>query len=248
MPKQRYKITIAYDGTKYAGWQVQPKDVTVQSILEKALTKMTGTRVKIHGSGRTDQGVHARGQVAHFDSETTVPVSKIPIVVNGLIPAGIKVLSARRVAPDFHARRDAKAKEYRYFISRKIIEDPFERLYTANVKRKIDVKAMRRAARAFVGRHNFQAFTAHKRNSTIVSHVRTIYHVRVSESDGIICIAVKGQGFLYKMVRSMAGCLIRVGVGDVSPDCLPEILQSCKRTAKVPTAQACGLFLWKVWY
>lgn len=247
MAKTRYRITVAYDGTDFAGWQVQPKDVTVQSVLEKAITKMTGQRVRIHGSGRTDQGVHARGQVAHFDADTTVPVSKIPLVLNALMPPSVRVLSARRTARDFHARRNAKSKEYRYFIWNKMPTDPFERLYTAHIRRTLDVRAMRRAARAFVGRHNFQAFTANP-NTHVPSHVRTIYHVRITEADGKICIAVKGQGFLYKMVRSMVGYLLRVGVGDVPSDSLPDILKSRKRTAKVPTAQACGLFLWKVWY
>ncbi len=125
--------------------------------------------------------------------------------------------------------------------------DPFERLYAAHVQRELNVKAMRRAARAFVGRHDFKAFTANTRTA-VPSYARTINHVRITEVDGKICIAVKGQGFLYKMVRSMVGYLIRVGVGDVSPESLPTVLKSRERTAKVPTAQACGLFLWKVWY
>jgi len=247
MPKQRYRVTVAYDGTAYAGWQVQPKDTTVQSVLEKALKKMTGQSVRIHGSGRTDQGVHAKGQVAHFDADTTVPVSKIPLVLNSLLPQDVRVLGAARVRPDFHARRSAKSKEYRYFIWNRPTVDPFERLYSTHIRRSLDLRAMRKAAALFVGRHNFRAFTANPKTD-VPSHIRNVHYVRISERDGKIMISVKGEGFLYKMVRSMVGYLLRVGVGEVSPESVRKVLLSGTRTAKVPTAPPSGLFLWKVWY
>jgi tRNA pseudouridine38-40 synthase len=247
MSKQRYMITIAYDGTAYAGWQVQPNDETIQSVLERALEKIAGHKVRIHGSGRTDQGVHARGQVAHFDAEITVPVSRIPPVLNTLIPPDVRVLSARLAKSDFHARRCAKAKEYRYFIWNRPMLDPFERLYSTHFRRPLDIKAMRKAAKYFVGKHDFRAFTANPKTD-VPDHTRRIFYVRISETEGKICIAVKGEGFLYKMVRSMVGYLLRAGVGEVAPESVGKVLSSGTRTAKVPTAPAPGLFLWKVWY
>ena len=247
MAKRRYKITVAYDGTAYAGWQVQPNHVTVQGVLERILTEITAKKVKLHGSGRTDQGVHARGQVAHFDAVTGIPASKLPVVLNSMLPDDILVLSVRYVAPDFHARRDAVAKEYRYFIWNKPMMDPFERLHHTHIQRRIDIKAMRKAAKGLVGRHDFKSFCATSRRD-VDSFVRNVVNVRISETDGVICISVKGQGFLYKMVRSMAGYLLRVGMGDIGADSVHDVLKARKRTAEVPTAPARGLFLWKVWY
>lgn len=247
MAKQRYKLTIAYDGTAYAGWQVQPNGLTVQEVIERVLSDITNTTIKLHGSGRTDQGVHARGQVAHFDAETAVPVSKIPIVLNSMLPNDIRILSASKVAPDFHARRGAVAKEYRYFIWNQPLMDPFERLYHAHLRRPLDLKALKKAAKMLTGKHDFRSFCATS-SKHIDNYVRNVSYVRASEEDGVVCIAVKGQGFLYKMVRSMVGYLIRVGVGEVSPDSVHEVLKLKKRTSKVPTAPAAGLFLWKVWY
>ena len=247
MAKQRYRITIAYDGTAYAGWQVQPNDETIQSVLERAIEKMVGHKVRLHGSGRTDQGVHAKGQVAHFDAETTVPVKKMPLVLNTLIPTDVRVINAGLAANDFHARRSAKAKEYRYFIWNNGMIDPFERLYSTHFRRPLDVRAMRKAAKYFVGNHDFRAFTANPKTD-VPDHTRRIFYVRITESEGKICIAVKGEGFLYKMVRSMVGYLLRVGVGEVAPESVGKVLSSGTRTAKVPTAPPQGLFLWKVWY
>lgn len=247
MAKQRYRITVAYDGTAYAGWQIQPRDETVQSVLERALKKMCGTRIRLHGSGRTDQGVHAKGQVAHFDANITVPVSKIPIVLNSLIPSDVRVLSARKVEQSFHARRSTSAKEYRYFIWNAPMIDPFERLYCTHVRRPLDVTAMRKAAKAFIGRHNFRAFTANPKTD-VPSHTRSIFHLKISQKGPKICISVKGDGFLYKMVRSMVGYLMRVGGGEVPASATRGVLRSGRRTADVPTAPPSGLFLWKVWY
>ncbi len=208
---------------------------------------MCGSRTRLHGSGRTDQGVHARGQVAHFDADITVPVSKIPIVLNTLIPSDIRVLSARKAVSDFHARRSTTAKEYRYFIWNAPMIDPFERLYCTHVRRPLDISAMRCAAKAFVGRHNFRAFTANPKTD-VPSHTRNIFHLRISRSGPKICISVKGDGFLYKMVRSMVGYLLRVGAGEVSAGSVGAVISSARRTADVPTAPSSGLFLWKVWY
>jgi len=247
MHKQRFKITVSYDGTAYAGWQVQPNGLTVQEVLETALSQLAGTKVIVHGSGRTDQGVHALGQVAHFDACLKVPFAKLSMVLNNMLPADIRIMSARKVPADFHARRSAISKEYRYFICNRPLMDPFSRLYRAHVRQPLDVKAMRKAARLFKGSHDFTAFSA---TSTKIqaTYVRQIFSLVIRENAGDICIKVNGGGFLYKMVRSIAGYLIRVGAGEVPPESVTEIINSRKRTAIVPTAPPSGLFLWQVRY
>lgn len=242
----RYRIDIAYDGTNYAGWQVQPNGVTVQQRLEEALERLTGAAVKVHGSGRTDRGVHARGQVAHFDLPGAAPTSLLR-GLNALLPADIRVLRLKRVAADFHARRQATAKEYRYFIWNDEWLPPFHRLYKAHVRRPLNVEAMRAAAARLVGRHDFQAFAANP-DRAVESTVRTLWQLRVTRRGREIVIAARADGFLYRMVRSLAGFLIRVGEGEAAPEEAARILATRRRTARVPTAPPQGLFLWKVWY
>lgn len=247
MLKQRHKITVSYDGTAYAGWQVQPNALAVQEVIETALSNLSEARVRVHGSGRTDQGVHAAGQVAHFDATLKVPVGKLPLVLNNMLPADIRIVSARKVSQDFHARRSAVSKEYRYFIWNRPLMDPFKRLYRAHIRQPLDLKAMRKAAALFTGMHDFSAFSS---ASTKIqeTYVREIFSIVIREDDGDICIKVKGGGFLYKMVRSIAGYLIRVGLGEVPPESVAQIIKSRKRTAQVPTASPSGLFLWQVRY
>lgn len=247
MQNKRYRLLISYDGTAYAGWQVQPNGISVQQVLEQSIKKGLGETVKLHGSGRTDQGVHAAGQVAHFDSSTKIPASKVAMVLNSILPADIRVLRSARVAPGFHSRKSAKSKEYRYFICNKPLLDPFMRLYRSHIRRPLDVRAMRQAARWLRGTHDFSSFCANPRQN-IHSHVRTIISLVITEKDGDICIKIRGDGFLYKMVRSIAGYLVRVGAGEVHPKSIKAVLDSKKRTAAVPTAPAAGLFLWKVTY
>lgn len=243
----RFKLTIAYDGTAYAGWQVQPNALTVQEVVEKALERLTGLRPKIHGSGRTDQGVHARGQVAHVDLAVPFKPAGLLKGLNALLPEDIRVLRASRAAPDFHARRHATGKEYRYFIWTGKTVPPFIRLYRAQVTGPLDLEAMNAAARVFVGKWDFAAFSANP-NREIETHVREITELKAVRRGQEIVIIAKGEGFLYKMVRSLAGFLIRVGKGELQPGVAHEILASRTRTARVPTAPAKGLFLWKVTY
>jgi tRNA pseudouridine38-40 synthase len=240
-------MDVAYDGTCYAGWQMQPNGVTVQEKLQEAIAAITGERVKIHGSGRTDQGVHARCQVVHFDLPTPRQTHTLTTALNALLPPDIRVLRIRRAASDFHARRSATGKQYRYFIWNAAVVPPFLRLYRTHVRKPLDVEAMRRAAARLVGRHDFSAFSANP-DRVVEDAVRTLRMLRVTRKGPEITIVAEADGFLYKMVRSLAGFLIRVGEGAVAPEEAARILESRVRTARVETAAPEGLFLWRVAY
>ena len=244
---QRYRIQVAYDGTSYLGWQVQPHGTTVQACLEAAIRQLTGETVKLHGSGRTDQGVHARGQVAHFDLEKDWTPGALHKALNSLLPPDIRILQAAKAAADFHARRSVVEKEYRYFIWNGAIMPPFYRSYKAHVRAPLNIHAMRAGAAHMVGRHDFAAFTANPHRE-VESTVREVTALQVRKHGSDLVIAVRGEGFLYRMARSIAGLLIRVGEGGVPPTEVQAILASRLRTARVPTAPACGLFLWNVKY
>ena len=247
---QRFRLTIAYDGTAYAGWQVQPGDPTVQETIETVLRGLVadGQEVKLHGSGRTDQGVHAHGQVAHVDLQTRMDAPALLRALNSRLPPDIRVLRARNAAADFHARRSAKSKEYRYFVWNGPILPPERRLYAAHVYRPLDVQAMQQAAQCFVGEHDFASFTANP-NRVVESTVRRVTMCAVRKQGPLICFRVRGSGVLYKQVRSMVGFLLRVGEGAEPPEAVAELLRHrTPRTARVPTAAPQGLFLWQVWY
>lgn len=244
---QRYSLLIAYDGAAYAGWQVQPNQRTVQSELEAALRRLANAPVKLHGSGRTDQGVHAAGQVAHCDLVFKLPAANLTRALNALLPADIRILRVKPIGAGFHARRSAVRKEYRYFIWNGKIISPFLRLYRTHVRTPLDVRAMRQAAAFLVGRHDFAAFTANP-NRKLKSTRRHVMKLAINRKGPEIIIRAQSNGFLYKMVRSLAGLLIRVGEGAVQPEEVLHILHSKIRTARVPTAPPQGLFLWRVWY
>jgi tRNA pseudouridine38-40 synthase len=243
----RYKITVAYDGTGFAGWQVQPNGVTVQELIEKALHKLAGETVKVHGSGRTDAGVHARAQVAHFDLEKKFTPKALQRALNALLPDAIRIMRAERAGGDFHARKSAVGKEYRFFIWNGEILPPHLRGDHLHVTQPLDDEAMQKAADLLIGKHDFASFTANP-NRVIESTVRELYSLKVRRKGREIVIAAEGEGFLYKMVRSLAGWLIRVGQGEVTPETTTEILDSQERTARVPTAPPQGLTLWRVRY
>lgn len=243
----RFRITVAYDGTAYYGWQVQPEHRTVQQCIEESLERLTGETVKVHGSGRTDQGVHAAGQVAHFDLSRKWVCTALMKGLNAVLPADIRVLRVNRAKPDFHARRSAVRKEYRYFIWNHPVMDPCRRLYAVQARRPLDIGAMQAAAGLLVGRHDFAAFTANA-NREVGSTIREVYGLSVRKQGPLVVIRATSEGFLYKMVRSLTGILLRVGEGQVGPEIVQEILESRVRTARVPTAPPQGLFLWRVWY
>lgn len=248
MTLERYRMDVSYDGTAYSGWQVQPRHRTVQGELERALTGITGGRVRVESSGRTDRGVHAREQVAHFDlARGGFDPSKLLIGINALIEPDIRVLRVRKVAPDFHARFSATGKEYRYFIHNGAVLPPCHRLYRTWIRPALNVAAMRAAATHLQGSHDFAAFAANP-NREVDGTYRTLYVLSVTRKGPEITVRARGDGFLYKMVRSLAGFLIRIGRGELAPDDARRILDSRLRTARVPTAPPEGLFLWRVFY
>ena len=247
-PMRRFKLTVAYDGTAYAGWQVQPADPSVQQTIERTLELFVGHPVKLHGSGRTDQGVHARGQVAHVDLACRMEARALCRALNARLPGDIRVLKAVEAAPDFHARRSAVGKEYRYFVWNDAAVLPDKRLYVAHAYRPLDVAAMREGAAFFVGRHDFASFTANPQR-VVESTVRSIFAFSVNKRGKEIVFRVSGEGFLYKQVRSMVGFLLRVGEGAEPPGAVKELLDArAPRKARVPSAAPHGLFLWRVWY
>ena len=247
MDMTRYRMTIAYDGTRYAGWQVQPEQITLQGELERAIGKICHSAVRVSSSGRTDAGVHARAQVAHFDLKDPIEPDGIPRALNHFLEPDIRVFEMATVAPDFDARRSATGKQYRYFIWDDAVVPPFLRLYRVHRKRTLDVIAMQEAASRFVGVRDFAAFTANPHRD-VESTVRDLRRLDVHRVGHEVCILAEGEGFLYKMVRSLAGFLIRVGEGEQTAKDATEILESKVRTARVPTAQPHGLFLWEVYY
>ena len=244
---RRYRMTVAYDGGAYAGWQIQPHHRSIQGELERALQTLTGQTVRVHGSGRTDTGVHARGQVAHFELRGDFPCDKLRRGLNALLDPDIRVLTLSKTRPDFHARYDAREKTYRYFIWSGDVLPPDVRHTHTHARRALDAPAMRAAAARLVGRHDFAAFSANP-NREIEGTVRDLRELSVRRSGREIVIVARADGFLYRMARSLAGFLLRVGAGELPPESATEILESKVRTARVPTAPPQGLFLWKVRY
>ncbi|MEZ5413858.1 MAG: tRNA pseudouridine(38-40) synthase TruA [Opitutaceae bacterium] len=246
MKPTRWKCVCAYDGTHFAGWQSQARGLAIQDVIEARLQAVLKQPVRISGSGRTDAGVHAQGQVFHFDAIWPHGEQKLLIALRTGLPAGIQIKSAKPTRPDFHARFQATGKRYAYHIHLGDA-DPFTRPYCWMIFRELDIAAMRAAAGHILGKHDFRAFTAlngPEREDT----VRTLRKLDVSKRGRRVRIICEGDGFLYKMVRSLAGVLVSVGEGKLAPDDVARILQSRRRTATVQTAPAQGLFLMKVFY
>jgi len=245
---RRYKLTLAYDGTHYAGYQLQENGIAVQQRLEETLAYLNRGPVRVFGSSRTDAGVHARGFVCHFDFDKPIPPKSLVRAMNARLPEDIRILSAAYARPDFDARKDAKGKEYRYFVYNADILPPCLAPYWTFCHRPLDLAAMRDAAARFEGRHDFVSFAANPHRE-LSSTVRTIAAFTVKKAGPRITFSVKGDGFLYKQVRSMVGFLLRVGLREEKPEAVTEMLETTPpRTARVPTAPGRGLFLWKVWY
>lgn len=245
MPK--YKCIIAYDGTAFAGYQVQPEKRTVQSELESVLGKMhKGEKVKVTASGRTDAGVHAKGQVIHFNSSLEFPAENWQKALNALLPSDITVLEVKRVSDAFHARFDPVGKEYRYMITRGPLRDPFTRNYAYYYPYSLDFEAMREAISYLEGTHDFTSFCA--TNTNVVDKVRTIHKIELNEEGDSIMLRFVGTGFLYNMVRILVGTLLEVGSGKRKPCDMEEILIKRDRQFAGKTAPGHGLYLWEVFY
>lgn len=243
----RWKCVVAYDGTKFQGWQSQPGGNSIQDALERRLKKIFNHDIRVHGSGRTDAGVHALGQVFHFDADWRHgPEKLLAAFANGL-PAAIQVRSVRCVPAAFHARFSATGKIYFYNLHLDGRADPFAAPFCWSLPRRPDVAAMRRAAKKLVGRHDFRAFSAlngGEKNDT----VRHLRRFELSGRGARLRITLEADGFLYKMARSLVGALVAVGLGKMTPDEVAAILHSHERTHRVETAPAQGLFLARVFY
>ncbi|HVS54579.1 MAG TPA: tRNA pseudouridine(38-40) synthase TruA [Opitutaceae bacterium] len=243
---RRWKCVCAYDGTAFAGWQSQAGGTAIQDVIEARLAQIFKTPIRIAGSGRTDSGVHALEQVFHFDAEWNHAPEKLLAAFRIGLPATIQIKSVRAVAPKFHARFDATGKRYVYQVHLGDA-DPFTRPFCWCVFKPLDLDAMRAAAAGLRGRHDFRAFTAlngPEREDT----VRDLRRLEVARRGRMIRITAEADGFLYRMVRSLAGVLVDVGEGKLPAAAVREILQSRERTAAVHTAPAKGLFLAKVFY
>ncbi|MGE6721150.1 tRNA pseudouridine(38-40) synthase TruA [Peribacillus frigoritolerans] len=245
MPK--YKCVIAYDGTDFAGYQVQPEKRTIQSEFEAVLAQMhKGTIIKVTASGRTDSGVHAKGQVLHFESPLTFPTENWIKAFSALLPTDIIVLEVDIVPDDFHARFHTTGKEYRYIVARSKLRDPFKRNYAYHYPYPLNVEAMREAISYLIGTHDFTSFCSAK--TEVVDKVRTIKEMDFEESDDFLVFRFVGEGFLYNMVRILVGTLLDVGSGKISPHDMSGILDKKDRSFAGKTAPAQGLYLWKVFY
>lgn len=244
---QRYKATIAYDGSGFSGYQIQPKGRTVQGEIEQVLRKLhKGEHVGVTASGRTDSGVHARGQVIHFDSPLNLSEDQWLKALNSLLSDDISFSKVEVAASEFHARFDAVGKEYRYFIYRNPVRDPFRRHYAAHVRGALDVEGMKRAAACLVGTHDFTSFCSAKTETD--NKVRTLSRLTIVENDGELVLTFAGNGFLYNMVRIITGTLLDVGKGKMKVSSIPEALAAKDRTLAGKTAPAEGLYLWQVFY
>jgi len=242
----RWRATCAYVGTDFEGWQAQASKRSVQDIIERQLAEIFGRLVRIHGSGRTDSGVHARAQVFHFDADWRHGADKLERALAAGLPAAIQVTALRRARPDFHARFSAKGKRYVYFLHQGRA-DPFADPLCWSLGRPLDVTAMRATAARLVGRHDFRAFCAsggEEREDT----VKTLRRLDVLGRGQKLRVIAEADGFLYKMVRSLVGALVGVGLGKLTPEQVVELLDGRRRTHLVPTAPAKGLFLWRVEY
>lgn len=240
------KLTIEYDGTNYFGWQVQPEFSSIQEEIERAIKKLTKEDIDLIGAGRTDRGVHARGQVANFMTNSSIPPEKFSYAINKYLPQDISIVKSEEVDINFHSRYDAVGKEYRYLIYNNYTRSSLLRNYTYHVPYKLDLKKMDIAKDFFLGTHDFSAFMS--TGSSVEDTVRTVYAVSLSLRDNIICFKVQGNGFLYNMVRIMVGTLIDIGSGKIEPESISSILESKDRKRAGHTAKPQGLYLEKVYY
>ncbi|PZE19110.1 tRNA pseudouridine(38-40) synthase TruA [Paenibacillus xerothermodurans] len=247
------RMTVSYDGTSYSGFQTQPIKNTVQDVLEGALLSLTGETIKITSSGRTDAGVHSRGQVINFHTASKIPVHRWCLALNSLLPPDIVVSNAQEVADTFHARRSAVQKTYRYTIRCGRHPDLFKRHYEFHHPTPLNTDAMQAGLQWLLGRHDFTSFCSVR--STKLSNIRTILKARLEcepldplLNSYAIHIYVTGNGFLYNMVRIIVGTLLQVGEGKRTSDSIKEILEAQNRAKAGPTAMAHGLTLWEVVY
>jgi len=246
---QGHKLIISYRGTEFSGWQGQRQagKRTVQECIETALEKIWGAKISLQGSGRTDTGVHAHGQVASFNAPRRHNAVDLLRALNANLPRDVRIVKCRLVSPAFHARFQAQGKTYRYLVWNHLVQDPFTLDTHWHVPRSLDLPAMRRAARMLLGRHDFASFTSnpgYEREST----VRIMKRVSVVRAGAQLIFHFTADGFLYRMVRNLVGALVKVGLGKITVDDFGKILKACSRSEAPATAPACGLYLMNVTY
>lgn len=246
----KFKLTIAFDGTAYQGWQVQKVGTGVQAIVETALARLFKAGPRLHSSSRTDTGVHALGMVAHFEipkDQFRMTVGKLALAINAHLPDDIRVMRAVRASKNFHARFSARSKQYRYFVWNHRAMNPLMRSQAWHVPQTLDLDSVRRAAKAFIGRHDFQSFTAnpgYAREST----TRILTRCDIKKRGHLLTFAIEGEGFLYKMCRGIVGTLVQIGIGKFPANEIKTMLAHRDRRIAGMTAPAHGLVLWKVVY
>lgn len=244
---RRVRLIVAYDGTNYCGWQIQPNGITIEEVLNREISRLTGEDIHVIGASRTDSGVHALGNVAVFDTESSIPPERMAYALNQRMPEDIVVVRSDEVTPDWHPRYQREvSKTYEYHIYNAPVPNPLKRNYSAFVSFPMDVEKMRQGAEYLVGEHDFVSFCNIRTN--VSDTVRTVHSITITQEGADIVIRVTGNGFLYNMVRIIAGTLIRVGRGFYAPERVNEILAEKKRTAAGVTAPAAGLVLAEIEY
>ena len=250
MDALKFKLTIAYDGTAYQGWQWQKTGTGVQELIEAALARLFPSKPKMTSSSRTDTGVHALGMVVHLEvprAEFKMPERQLALAINSGLPADIRVLKAVRVSRNFHARFDASGKQYRYYVWSHPAMNPLLRTQAWHMPRPLDLKVMRTAAKLFVGRHDFRSFTAN-RGDNLEDAVRTLTRCDIKRSGALLTFIIEGEGFLYKMCRGIVGTLVQIGYGRFPATEVKTMLAHKNRCVAGMNAPAHGLVLWKVFY
>ena len=241
------KLTIMYDGKDFNGWQKQPNKLNIQGTIEKVLSEMTGEEIELNASGRTDAGVHSFGQVANFKTNSKIPIEKFPIAINSKIKKSIVITNAEEVEERFHSRYNCKRKTYRYVIDNSEFPTPMYRYLEYHIPNKLNIEAMKKAAKYFEGEYDFKAFKSSGTSSK--SSVRTIYKAEVKKAENNrIYIELTGNGFLYNMVRIISGTLVEVGFGKIKPEEIKTIIESKDRQKAGKTLPAHGLYLMNVNY
>lgn len=241
-------MTIAYEGTFYGGWQTQINTVSIQALIQQALSTLLRKPMHVTGSGRTDAGVHALGQIAHFRHPDALDLSRLLSSLNALLPPDIRILAIDPVSPQFHARFSAVSKLYHYQLHLDPVIDPFQRLYTHRPPHQVDLCILEDAAKAFIGTHDFTSFANTRSTQSKNGNVRTIYRLDVLNREKGVCLAFEGNGFLYKMVRNIVGTILDVCAGKISMSDIERIFAARDRRAAGMAAPAHGLFLMRVNY
>jgi tRNA pseudouridine38-40 synthase len=246
----KFKLTLAYDGSGYHGWQSRPEGTGVQDHVEAALARLFVSAPRVESASRTDSGVHARGMVAHFElprEELRMPEVRLVVALNACLPEDVRVVSAVRVPQEFHARFDAVGKQYRYRVWSHPVMDPLSRGVRWHVPQRLDLTMMREAADHLTGTHDFRAFTA-RRDGVLGDPVRTLTRCGIVRKGSELTFVIEGSGFLYKMCRGLVGTLVQVGQGKFTPRDVAAMLESKDRRDAGVNAPAHGLVLWRVFY